>query len=105
MSTIEYNFSSHLVQYLIFFQFVCCAAAKILAKQPELKADFSRATSAVSQAKQNKVARFLPNPEANWGPKAKHGRVAKQPDAGNTSEGVEKSASIDTAGEEEKNVE
>ena len=52
------------------------AAAKILGREPELKADFSRATQALSQAKQAKVARFLPNPEANWGPKPKHGRAA-----------------------------
>ncbi len=53
------------------------AAAKLLGKQPELKANFSRVNSAVSQAKKDKVARFLPNPEANWGPKAKHGRQLK----------------------------
>lgn len=53
----------------------CCAAARILEKVPELKANFSRVNAAVSQAKKDKVARFLPNPEANWGPKAKHGRT------------------------------
>ncbi|EFN59063.1 hypothetical protein CHLNCDRAFT_29505, partial [Chlorella variabilis] len=80
------------------------AAEKILAKEPEVKADFSRAQQAVSKAKQKGVARFLPNPglsrgaffvgcgaplltplaclapaaEANWGPKPRHGRPAKQ---------------------------
>ena len=48
-----------------------------MAKEPELKADFSRAQGAASNAKANKVARFLPNPEANWGPKPKHGRPVK----------------------------
>ena len=55
----------------------CCAAGKLLAKEPELKADFSRAQGAGSNAKANKVARFLPNPEANWGPRPKHGRPVK----------------------------
>ncbi len=54
-----------------------CAAGKLLAKEPELKANFSRAQGAASNAKANKVARFLPNPEANWGPKPKHGRPVK----------------------------
>ena len=53
------------------------AAGKLLAKEPEFKANFSRAQGAASQAKTNKVARFLPNPEANWGPKPKHGRFVK----------------------------
>ena len=53
------------------------AAGKLLAKQPELKANFSRAQGAGSNAKANKVARFLPNPEANWGPRPKHGRAVK----------------------------
>ena len=53
------------------------AAGKLLAKEPELKANFSRAQGAGSNAKANKVARFLPNPEANWGPKPKHGRAVK----------------------------
>ena len=55
----------------------CAAAGKLLAKEPELKAYFSRAQGAGSNAKANKVARFLPNPEANWGPKPKHGRAVK----------------------------
>lgn len=50
------------------------AGAKILAKEPTLKADFTRTAKAASKAKTNKVARFLPNPTANWGPKPKHGR-------------------------------
>ena len=53
------------------------AAGKLLAREPEIKANFSRAQGAVSQAKTNKVARFLPNPQANWGPKPKHGRFIK----------------------------
>ena len=50
------------------------AAAKILAVAPAFKADFARAAGAISAAKASKTARFLPNPEANWGPKPKHGR-------------------------------
>ena len=42
---------------------LCCAAAeKILGKEPELKADFSRAAQAISKARQKGVPRFLPNP-------------------------------------------
>lgn len=55
---------------------------KILAKAPEHKANFARATSALSKARTSKVARYLPNPEANWGPKPKHGRGPKQAEAG-----------------------
>lgn len=58
-----------------------CAAGKLLAKEPELKANFSRAQGAASNAKANKVARFLPNPEANWGPRPKHGRPVKASDS------------------------
>lgn len=50
------------------------AAEKLLSKQPELKADFSRAPQALSKAKLQGVTRFLPNPQANWGPKPKHRR-------------------------------
>jgi len=38
---------------------------------------FSRAQGAASNAKANKVARFLPSPEANWDSKPKHGRPFK----------------------------
>lgn len=52
-------------------------AEKILSKEPELKANFSRAVQAMRRDKKgkNKVARFPPNPEANWGPKPKHSKV------------------------------
>ncbi|KAK9806734.1 hypothetical protein WJX72_000916 [[Myrmecia] bisecta] len=66
-------------------------AGKLLAKAPELKANFSRAHGAISAAKSSKVARFLPNPEANWGPKPKHGRTLKAAEdsaAGNASNGA-----------------
>lgn len=52
-------------------------AAALLAKQPELKADFSRAPGAASAARGAKVARFLPNPEPFWGPKARAGTGKK----------------------------
>lgn len=50
---------------------------KLLSKAPELKANFSRAQGALSQARTQKVARYLPNPEANWGPKPRHSRARK----------------------------
>ena len=50
------------------------AAAKILAAAPTIKANFARAAGAISAARASKTARFLPNPEANWGPRPKHGR-------------------------------
>mmetsp|Transcript_27832 Transcript_27832/g.49727 ORF Transcript_27832/g.49727 Transcript_27832/m.49727 type:complete len:523 (-) Transcript_27832:218-1786(-) len=48
--------------------------ARLLAKGPKFKADFSRASAAMSKARMSNVPRFLPNPEENWGPKARHGR-------------------------------
>jgi tRNA (guanine26-N2/guanine27-N2)-dimethyltransferase len=51
-------------------------AGKILGKEPEIKADFSRVTQALSKAKLNKVPRYLPNPTPHWGPKSKHTRFA-----------------------------
>lgn len=39
-----------------------------------LQANFSRAVASLSQAQAKKVARFLPNPERNWGPKLRAGR-------------------------------
>ena len=55
------------------------SAAKILAKEPELKADFSRATGSMIPDKKgkNKVPRFVLNPD-NWGPRTKHGRAIKK---------------------------
>ena len=55
-------------------------AEKILSKAPQHKANFSRAASAVQYGKKGKakISRFPANPEANWGPKTKHGRVVKQ---------------------------
>ena len=50
-------------------------AAKLLAKPAQLKANFARAAAAISAAKSQKVARFLPNPEKNWGPKPKAHRT------------------------------
>jgi len=50
------------------------AGAKLLAKEPSLEADFSKASAALSKARLNNVPRYLPNPEENWGPKTRHGR-------------------------------
>ncbi|KAK6913390.1 tRNA methyltransferase, Trm1 [Dillenia turbinata] len=46
----------------------------ILAKEPKLQANFSRAVASLSKAQAKKVARFLPNPERHWGPKLRAGR-------------------------------
>ncbi|XP_057820427.1 tRNA (guanine(26)-N(2))-dimethyltransferase 2 isoform X2 [Cryptomeria japonica] len=46
----------------------------ILAKEPTLKANFTRAQFALSHAQCKKVPRFLPNPENYWGPKPRAGR-------------------------------
>lgn len=56
---------------------LAAAVEKLLSKAPELKANFSRAQGALSQARTQKVARYLPNPEANWGPKPRHSRARK----------------------------
>ena len=44
------------------------AAAKILAVEPTLEANFS--TTAALRQKQTKARRWAPNPEEYWGPKA-----------------------------------
>ena len=51
------------------------AAGRLLAKQPEHKANFSRAQGAVSESKLKRQTRFPTNPEPNWGPKPRHKRV------------------------------
>ncbi|GMH20639.1 hypothetical protein Nepgr_022480 [Nepenthes gracilis] len=50
------------------------AGSVILAKEPELPANFTRAIASLSKAQAKKVARFLPNPERHWGPKLRAGR-------------------------------
>lgn len=61
-------------------------AAKILAKAPKLKANFSLPPALLGTKK--KVKRFPPNPEAFWGPKARaHGAAgAKRPRTGEEEE-------------------
>merc|ERR1712166_575836 len=51
-------------------------AARILAIEPKLEADFTKAKGSVTSAKATGVAKFLKNPEANWGPgtRAKPGK-------------------------------
>ncbi|KAI3462862.1 hypothetical protein Pfo_019525 [Paulownia fortunei] len=50
------------------------AGSVILAKEPVLQANFTRAVASLSKAQAKKVARFLPNPERHWGPKLRAGR-------------------------------
>ncbi|XP_022880647.1 probable tRNA (guanine(26)-N(2))-dimethyltransferase 2 [Olea europaea var. sylvestris] len=50
------------------------AGSVILAKEPILQANFTRAVASLSKAQAKKVARFLPNPERHWGPKLRAGR-------------------------------
>ena len=53
-------------------------AARLLAKEPKLEANFSRAQGAVSKSQAAGVARFVQNP-AYWGPKSRHGtRLSEQ---------------------------
>ena len=61
---------------------------RILAKEPQLEADFARARGAFSKAKEDGVKRFPGNPEANWGPKMRHGRMV--PDGAEGGEGGDK---------------
>ncbi len=53
--------------------------SRILAKPPALEANFARARGAFSKAQEEHVKRYPANPEANWGPKMRAGRVV--PDA------------------------
>ncbi|XP_058070522.1 tRNA (guanine(26)-N(2))-dimethyltransferase 2 [Magnolia sinica] len=50
------------------------SGSAILAKEPTLQANFTRAFASLSKAQAKKVARFLPNPERHWGPKVRAGR-------------------------------
>ena len=52
-------------------------AARILGAPSSVKANFTRVLGAISASKQAKQARFLPNPEPNWGPRPKHGRPVR----------------------------
>lgn len=60
---------------------------RILTKPPQLEADFSRARGAFSKAKEDGVVRFPGNPEANWGPKMRHGRTLPSDDGGGADNG------------------
>lgn len=53
------------------------AAATLLSRAPEMKANFARAPGAAPAPRRDKVARFLPNPEPHWGPKARAGTGKK----------------------------
>ena len=46
--------------------------SKVMSREPGLKANFSRAQGALSASRTAGTARFLPNPEAHWGPKSRH---------------------------------
>jgi tRNA (guanine26-N2/guanine27-N2)-dimethyltransferase len=50
--------------------------SRILEAAPTVIANFTRARGAFSKAQEEGVARFPANPEANWGPKSRAGRVA-----------------------------
>lgn len=49
----------------------------ILAKEPNLLVKFYQAASNHGKARAKKTARFMPNPERNWGPKLRAGRLIK----------------------------
>ena len=46
----------------------------ILAKEPELTANWTRVNGAFTKAQRDGVTRFPVNPTANWGPKMRAGR-------------------------------
>jgi tRNA (guanine26-N2/guanine27-N2)-dimethyltransferase len=48
------------------------ALAGIMGRPPRLQANFARAAGALSASRAAGTARFLPNPEAHWGPKSRH---------------------------------
>ncbi|CAL5223126.1 g5591 [Coccomyxa viridis] len=49
---------------------------KLLSKEPKIQANFARANGAQRSQHGPRVPRFIPNPEANWGPKSRH-KVAR----------------------------
>lgn len=46
--------------------------SKVMGREPGAKANFARAQGALSASRTAGTARFLPNPEAHWGPKSRH---------------------------------
>lgn len=56
----------------------------ILSKEPTIKANWARASGAVSSAKEKKIPRFIPNPTTNWGPMSRAGRDNNEKDRGKT---------------------
>ena len=58
--------------------------AAILAKEPKVKANWSRVAGSVSSAKERNIPRFVPNPTDNWGPMAKAGSRHNEADRGKT---------------------
>lgn len=47
----------------------------ILDKEPEVEASFEKQSGANPLSRKQKLLRFQPNPETNWGPKARYGYV------------------------------
>ena len=58
--------------------------AAILAKEPKIKANWSRVAGSVSSAKERNIPRFVPNPTNNWGPMAKAGSRHDEANRGKT---------------------
>ena len=74
-------------------------ATAILAKEPKLKANFSRVAGAMIKSQQAGIVRFPLNPEENWGPKARAGTVLKRPAPDDNSEGNEPATKAAKEGE------
>ena len=55
-------------------------AARLLAKEPKLEADFARAPGAVPRSQAAGITRFVQNP-AFWGPKSRHGKALSEAQA------------------------
>ena len=83
--------------------------AKILAQEPQIQANFTKASGVFSKARAAGKARFVQNPD-NWGPRRKHGRpmmdheVAEQEDQkgnqGDGGQGEQKRAKVEHVAEE-----
>lgn len=74
----------------------------ILAKEPKLIADFSRAKGAIFKSQEDRVVRFPVNPAPNWGPKSKASRTAPADDLGASRPPPPKKQRRAAAGEEAK---
>ena len=69
-------------------------AAKILLREVTTTVDFTPVQSVLDARAADDVARFPPNPEENWGPKRRHGRLMKEGKGADVDEELPKKSKV-----------